>query len=180
MTVWFTMRGAGLAALILLTITTCLGVAGARRSVTVSSRYVAQYVHRTTALLGLGALALHVATALADSYAHVGAVGAIVPFTSGYRASWVGLGTIAGYLLVITIGTGLARARFAQTPRAAGTWRGLHLLSYGAWALALLHGFESGTDSGLGWVRAVYLACLVAVPAALLLRTPAEVPAVTR
>jgi hypothetical protein len=183
-TVWFTMRGTGLAALVLLTATTCLGVVMSAGGGTIAARYVAQHVHRTTALLGLGALTLHVITALVDPDTGVGVVGTVVPFTSGYRTAWTGLGTIATYLMLVAAATGLARRRFAQTPRAAAAWRGLHWTAYGAWAFAMLHGFESGTDSGLGWVRVLYLVCLAAVPACVLARTPAHcderTPAVTR
>ena len=48
---------------------------------TAANRVVVQYVHRVTASLGLGVLVLHITTILADSYAHVGWRGAIVPFT---------------------------------------------------------------------------------------------------
>jgi sulfoxide reductase heme-binding subunit YedZ len=51
-------------------------------------------------------------------------------------------------------------------------WRTVHGLSYGAWGLALIHGFESGTDSGQTWVRFLYLACLASVPTCLVLRNP--------
>jgi sulfoxide reductase heme-binding subunit YedZ len=171
MTIWFTMRGAGLTALVLLTITTCIGVlvsGGGRPDL----RYVVQYVHRVTASLGLGVLTLHVVTALMDSYAGVGITGAIVPFTSGYRATWVGLGTIAAYLIVLVAATGFARGRIAASEKGAAIWRTVHGLSYGAWGLALIHGFESGTDSGQTWVRILFLVCLAAVPTCLALRNP--------
>jgi methionine sulfoxide reductase heme-binding subunit len=171
MSIWFTMRGAGLTALVLLTITTCIGVlvsGGGRPDL----RYIVQYVHRVTASLGLGVLLLHVVTALMDSYAGVGITGAIVPFTSGYRATWVGLGTIAAYLIVLVAATGFARGRIAASEKGAAVWRTVHGLSYGAWGLALIHGFESGTDSGQTWVRFLYLACLASVPTCLVLRNP--------
>ena len=176
MTIWITARTAGLAALVLLTATTCLGAltTGSRRPV---GRYVSQYVHRVTATLGLGALAVHVATILADSYAHVGATGAIVPFTAGYRATWVGLGTIAAYLLIAVAAVGFARGRMAASRSGAAAWRAIHLSAYAAWALALLHGFTSGTDSRLSWVRLTYLACLITVPACAAVRLSLPKPA---
>jgi sulfoxide reductase heme-binding subunit YedZ len=120
---------------------------------------VTQYVHRVLAVAGIGVLALHVGTILADAYAHVGVTGAVVPFTSGYRATWVGLGTLAGYLLLLTAATGLARGRLATSARAVRSWRVVHGLGYAAWALALYHGYRSGTDSSTGWVRWTYVAC---------------------
>jgi hypothetical protein len=169
MIVWYTARGAGLSALVLLTVTTALGalVSGRGRP---ARRVVVQYLHRVCAVLGLGALVLHVGTILADSYAHVGVIGAVVPFTSGYRATWVGLGTIAAYLLVLVSAAGAARGRLAASPRAAAWWRPVHALAYLAWAAAVLHGFTAGTDSGVTWVRGVYVACLAAVAAGLAVR----------
>ena len=177
MILWLTARGAGLSALVLLTVTTCLGalvtVPGRRPDV----RYIAQYVHRVTAVLGLGVLGLHVGTLALDSFAKVGVTGAIVPFTSGYRATWVGLGTIAAYLLLVVAAVGFARGRMAVTRAGAATWRTLHGLAYGAWVIALVHGFMAGTDSGLGWVRLLYLGCLAAVPACLAVRLTPAAPA---
>jgi hypothetical protein len=157
-TVWLTARGAGLATLVLLTLSTCIGalVSGPGQS---GLRVVMQYVHRVAASLGLGVLVLHVGTILADSYAHVGVLGAIIPFTSSYRASWVGLGTIAAYTFLGVAALGFARGRLAGTARGAAIWRGLHSLAYAGWGLAMVHGFMSGTDTPVGWVRVLYILC---------------------
>jgi sulfoxide reductase heme-binding subunit YedZ len=169
MSVWLTARGAGLSALILLTISTALGALVSVRG-RAAGRYVGQYVHRVCAGLGLGVLGLHVATILADSYAHVGVSGALVPFTSGYRATAVGLGTIAAYLFVAVAVLGMARGRLAASAAGARSWRAVHSLAYAGWAVAVVHGFTAGTDSGVGWVRALYLACIAAVAGALVAR----------
>jgi sulfoxide reductase heme-binding subunit YedZ len=164
MTIWMTARGAGLSALILLTLSTGLGALASRRSaVSASNRVVLQYMHRTAGALGIGVLIVHIATILADSYAHVGVSGAIVPFTSSYRATWVGLGSLAAYCLVLVSAIGFARGRLAGSPLGARLWRSIHAFAYGAWALAIGHGFMSGTDSSVTWVRVLYVACLVSV-----------------
>ncbi len=169
MTLWMTARGAGLAALTLMSFSICGGaIAIVIRPP--SARLVLQYMHRAGAALGLGVLVLHVATIAADSYAHVGLTGAIIPFTSGYRATWVGLGTIAAYLFLITAALGLARVPMAASARGAALWRKLHGLAYGGWAIALIHGFKSGTDSAVTWVEALYLICLIAGASAIAAR----------
>jgi predicted ferric reductase len=122
-----------------------------------------QYLHRAAAGLGLTVLALHVGTILADSYANVGWRGALIPFTSGYRPTAVALGSLAAYTFIGVAVLGLARGRMAASPRAARTWRRLHALAYVGWASAILHGFTSGTDSSVGWVRLLYVACIAAV-----------------
>jgi DMSO/TMAO reductase YedYZ heme-binding membrane subunit len=156
--VWFTARGAGLSALVLLTISTCLGALISGRG-PAGARAVAQHVHRVVASLGLGVLVLHVVTILADSYANVGVSGAIIPFTSGYRTTWVGLGTIAAYVFLLVAALGFARVRMASTRRGAAVWRALHGLAYAGWGLAMLHGFMSGTDTPVGWVQLLYALC---------------------
>jgi hypothetical protein len=179
MTVWMTARGAGLSALVLLTISTCLGALlhGRGRP---APRLIVQYVHRVVGALGVGVLLLHIATILADSYAHVGALGAVVPFTSSYRATWVGLGTIAAYTMLLVAALGAARGRLAASPRGAALWRPLHALAYAGWGVAMVHGFKSGTDASVGWVRVLYLLCGAAVVGSVVARVldqPAHEPA---
>jgi predicted ferric reductase len=162
MTIWLTARGAGLSALVLLTLSTSIGALVSVRTRPMT-RVVVQYVHRVAASLGLGVLVLHIGTILADSYAHVGVIGAIVPFTSGYRASWVGLGTIAAYTFLLVATLGFARGRIASSRRGAAVWRALHGTAYVGWGLAMVHGLTSGTDASVGWVRVLYLLCGSAV-----------------
>ncbi len=169
MTVWYTARGAGLSALVLLTVSTVLGAIASGRG-RAGARVVLQYVHRVAAALGIGVLVLHIATILADSYANVGVTGAIVPFTSGYRATWVGLGTLSAYALLAVSAIGFARGRMSSSVGAAKIWRTIHCFAYGAWALAIVHGFATGTDSGLLWVRALYATCGLSVVGALAFR----------
>lgn len=160
--VWFTARGAGLSALVLLSLSTALG-ALVSRSGSASTRYVVQYVHRVTAALGLAALTVHLGAILADSYAKVGWLHALIPFTAQYRPTWVGLGTIGAYTFVGVGLLGLARGRMAATELGVRVWRGLHALAYLGWVSAMLHGLNSGTDTSVGWVRLLYVACFLGV-----------------
>lgn len=171
MILWYTARGTGLSALVLLSVATALGAyLGAAGGRALAGRAVVQYVHRAAGGLGVGVLVLHVVTILADAYAHVGVTGAIVPFTSSYRATWVGLGTIASYLLVLVAVLGYARGRLAATPGGAATWRALHSLGYLAWGLGMLHGLKSGNDTGVAWVSALYVGCGAVVAVAVCYR----------
>ncbi len=156
--VWMTARGAGLSALLLLSITTAIGVVVSGRG-RATTRVVVQYVHRVAASLGLGVLLLHIGTILADSYAHVGVRGAVVPFTSSFRATWVGLGTIAAYTFLAVAALGFARGRMAGSTRGAAIWRAVHMSSYAGWAIAMVHGVYSGTDTSVPWVRWLYVIC---------------------
>lgn len=169
MSIWFTARGAGLSALVLLTIATSLGALMSRHA-HAGHRYVAQYIHRAAAGLGLTVLVLHITTILLDTYAHVGLTGAFIPFTAGFRPTAVAFGTLALYTFIGVSVLGLARGRMASSPRGARVWRGLHGLGYVGWGMAVLHGYTSGTDSSVGWVRLLYVACVMAVVGSLAYR----------
>lgn len=180
MLVWYTARGAGFAALVLLTLATAGGALQSSRRLSPARRVVLQYAHRAGAVAGLVVVVLHVATILADSYAGVGWVGALVPGASGYRPWQVALGTVAVYGFVAVAALGVARRRMARSDRGSRVWRGIHLLAYPCWAVAVLHGVTSGTDAGRAWAVALTVACVAAVVGAVGLRLtesrPARVP----
>ena len=173
MTTWYVARGAGLAALMLLSISTALGALMSGRGAA-ARRVVSQYAHRATAALGLGALTLHLTAILADSYAHVGWVGALVPFQSGFRPLWVGLGTLAAYTFVGVGVLGLVRGRLAASAFGAKVWRALHGMAYAGWFAAMLHGLNSGTDTSVPWVRLLYVVCGAGVIGAVATRAITE------
>ena len=54
------------------------------------------------------------------------------------------------------------------------TWRLVHLTSYAAWPLAVLHSMGTGTDSTAGWLWVIYAACIVTVAASLAWRVHAR------
>ncbi|UQX88313.1 hypothetical protein M6D93_18820 [Jatrophihabitans telluris] len=175
MLTWYLARGAGLAAFAALSVATGLGAFAARRTSmpgrgALSRRIVLQYVHRAAALSGVTLLIAHIAFILADSYARVGWIGALVPMTSGYRPWPVSLGVLGLYLLVAVSVTGALRSRFAQSAKGVRAWRGVHLLSYVAWVLTAGHFLFTGSDSGTWWARAVLVAGSSVVAAGVLAR----------
>ena len=161
--VWDTIRATGVVALVLLTVTTVLGLVSASRGRTRRWPAFAQAeLHKRASLFALVFLALHVASAVVDSYVHVGLPAVLVPFASTYRTFWTGLGTIAVDLLLAVAVSSALRTRI--DPR---TWRGLHWLAYGCWPVALAHALGMGTDAAQVWMDAVAATCTVAVAAAL-------------
>jgi hypothetical protein len=169
MTIWYIARGAGLAALLLLSVSTAIGALMVGRG-RAANRVVGQYLHRVTGALGLAALTLHLGSILADSYAHVGWTASIIPFTSEYRPTWVGLGTLAIYTFLLVAAVGFARGRMAASKVGAKIWRGLHGLAYAGWGLAMLHGLKAGTDASVPWVRLLYIGCAIAVAGSVAVR----------
>ncbi|MEV0525184.1 cytochrome b/b6 domain-containing protein [Streptomyces sp. NPDC050439] len=132
-------------------------------------RLLAQAVHRATAVASIGFLLLHVTVKLALD--HVSPVGALIPFGMGFSGSdgLIGLGSLAGLLMVVTGVTGALRSAFASPAQVASRWRALHMLAYPAWCSALVHGLYAGRAPA-PWVTVLYSLCLVAVAGAVALR----------
>ncbi|GAA0486451.1 hypothetical protein ABZ951_21005 [Streptomyces sp. NPDC046215] len=160
----------GVLALVSLTATVVWGlIATDRLFLTPRARLLAQGVHRATAVGALGFLLMHIVVKVAEH--RVPATAALLPFSSGAggRNGLIGLGALAGYLMVCAGATGALRSAFAGRGRATLHWRALHACAYPAWCAAVLHGLKSGRVPA-GWVTASYGLCLVAVAAALVFR----------
>ena len=161
--VWYMIRSTGIVALILLTVTTVLGLLSAARVRTRRWPAFAQVeLHKRATLLALVFLGLHVLTAVIDSYVHVGLLAVVVPFTSSYQPFWTGLGTVAVDLLIAVAVSSALRQRIAPD-----LWRRLHWLAYGCWPFAMAHALGTGTDAARLWMDAIAGACTLAVALAL-------------
>jgi hypothetical protein len=106
-------------------------------------------------------LAVHILTAVTDSFVTITWVNAFVPFTGTYRPIWLGLGAVASDLLIALIITSLLRRQIGYR-----VWRAVHWAAYGCWPIALVHGLGTGTDASHGWALWTMLGCLAAVSGA--------------
>ena len=159
---WYTTRATGVVALVLLTATVALGVAGtARLETRAVPGIVRAGLHRNLSLLAVAFVAVHVITTVVDPFAGIGFISAVVPFSSSYRPLWLSLGTIAFDLLLALIITSIIRTKIPYK-----AWRAVHWLAYACWPVALWHGLGTGTDSRLPWLLALDAACVVIVAAA--------------
>jgi methionine sulfoxide reductase heme-binding subunit len=169
---WYLTRSSGAVALILLTLALVLGVVDVQRwSTGAWPRFVVDSLHRNVSLLALAFLALHILTAVIDSFAPISLVNAVVPFTGSYRPFWLGLGALSFDLMLAVILTSLLRRRMGHS-----IWRAVHWLSYASWPIALLHGLGTGSDTKSTWMLLISVACLAAVLAAVLVRIAAGWP----
>ena len=128
-------------------------------------RFATVDVHRNLTLLSIVFVAIHVVTTVADGYAPVGLIDAVVPFLSPYRPVWLGLGTVAFDLLLALVVTSLFRSLVP-----ARAWRALHWAAYAAWPVALVHSLGTGSDARTAWLQAIGVGSLVAVALAVLAR----------
>jgi methionine sulfoxide reductase heme-binding subunit len=160
---WYSTRGTGLVALLLLTASVALGIAEAMRWASPRfPRFVIAALHKNISLLVVAFVAIHIVSAIADNYAPIGWIDVIVPFHSPYRPLWLGAGTVAFDLLAALTVTSLLRQRIGYR-----AWRLIHWTSYACWPITLLHGLGTGTDTRLRWSLLLSVACLAVVTLAL-------------
>jgi sulfoxide reductase heme-binding subunit YedZ len=158
---WYLGRGSGLMALLLLSVTTALGIATSTgRILPGLPRFAVTALHRNASMTAVTFLIIHVGTLLFDPYAQLKLVGVVVPFAGEYRPFWLGLGTLAFDLLLAVTVTSLLRHRIGLR-----TWRAVHWTAYAAWPVGLLHAIGTGTDTARAWfwVVAVLSVIIVAV-----------------
>jgi predicted ferric reductase len=109
-------------------------------------------LHQYTSLLGLAFALFHAFILIGDQYINYTFGQVLMPFASvTYRPVWVGLGQLGCYMLVI-----VSLSFYVRRIIGHRLWRLIHFLNYVMFALALLHGLYSGTDSGEVWARGMY------------------------
>ena len=109
-------------------------------------------LHEHASLLGLGFAIIHALVLLADTYIGYTLPQLFMPFATAYETFWVGLGQLSFYLLVLVILTFYVRRLIGVR-----VWRMVHLASYLAFVLALVHGLFSGSDTSEPWALGMYL-----------------------
>jgi predicted ferric reductase len=113
---------------------------------------VAFDLHQHASLLGLAFALFHALILMGDRYIKADLRQVLVPFAyEGYNPLWVGLGQVGLYLMAIV---GLSFYLKGQIGRTA--WRAIHFISFVMFALALIHGIWSGSDSEQSWTQALY------------------------
>ncbi|MFC3578077.1 cytochrome b/b6 domain-containing protein [Streptomyces yaanensis] len=162
--------GAGVLSLVSLSCSVIWGlVAQDRLILNTRQRIVAQGIHRVTAVGSIAFLLVHITIKL--TLEHTVLIAALIPFSLGVQGSagLIGLGSLAGLLMIFVGITGALRNQFASPAPVAARWRAMHMLAYPAWCAALIHGLFAGRPAKTFFMVS-YELCLVAVAAALALR----------
>ncbi|MEV6300314.1 translation initiation factor III [Actinoplanes sp. NPDC051861] len=151
----------GVISLVSLSITIMIGLVATDRLVlSIRQRVLLQSGHRTTGLIAVSALFVHVWTKFAED--HIGFIDIVVPFLyPGLNKVYVGLGTISAWVMVLVMWTGIARSRFIGMGK-PWMWRSIHAVSYLMWPLALMHGLSAGRPAAT-WVTVSYVVCVLGV-----------------
>jgi sulfoxide reductase heme-binding subunit YedZ len=163
---WYASRATGIVSLLLLTAVLVLGILVNRQGrLPGLPRFAVTDLHRNLSLLSVAFIAVHILTAVADTYVHIPLLSAVVPFASGYERLWLGLGAISLDLMAAMIVTSLLRGRLNRV-----VWKAVHLLAYASWPIAFAHSLGSSKDLQQGWLLVLAIACAAAVAAALIWR----------
>lgn len=146
---WLVSRASGLVALVLVTVSVGIGLSMSgklMRRPGLSRKLLA--IHEQTALAGLVAIAVHGIALLGDSWLHPGVSGVAVPFASGYRPFWTGLGVVAAYLAAL-----LGLSFYFRKRIGARLWRKAHRATVLVYVVGVVHTLGAGTDATAVWLR---------------------------
>jgi sulfoxide reductase heme-binding subunit YedZ len=163
---WYVGRGSGVVSLLLLTVVMVLGIAArSGRPAFGLPRFAVTALHRSSSLMAVVFLGIHVGTLLVDPKAELHLVDVVVPFDASYEALWMGLGTLGLDVTAAVIVTSLLRRWIGVR-----AWRAVHWLAYVSWPVAILHTAGTGTDRSTWWLVALTGLSIGAVGSAVIWR----------
>ena len=163
---WYASRATGIVSLLLLTAVPVLGILVNRQGrLPGLPRFAVTSLHRNISLLAVAFIAVHVVTAVLDTYVNIPILAGVVPFASGYERVWLALGAVSFDIMLAMIITSLLRGRLNRT-----LWRAVHLLAYLSWPVAFAHSIGSSRDLQHGWLLDLGIACALIVAAAAIWR----------
>lgn len=169
-TFWIAARATGIVAYGLLSVVMLMGITlSGRGRVRGLSAGDVNELHRFVALLALLMTGVHGVALVLDGAVDIPIAGLLVPGLVPYRTLWTSLGVVSAWVTLALYLSFAVRKRIG--PR---VWRRLHYASYGAFAAAAAHGLLAGTDSGRGWVLAMYGGTVGAVIGATVWRAGVE------
>lgn len=154
---WITSRAAGTAALLLSSVSMCVGLSMGGRLVKARGLDL-RVTHEALSLATIAALVVHAVSLLGDRYLRPSVADIAIPFASSYKEPWMAIGIIGGWLTIILGLSYYARARIG-----VARWRTLHRFTAVAWILGIVHTIGQGTDAGETWF--LVPAAMVVLPA---------------
>jgi predicted ferric reductase len=163
---WYTSRATGVVSLVLMSLVVIIGLMVNRQGrLPGMPGFAVLGLHRYLSLLSITFLAVHIATAVLDTFVNISVAAAVVPFVSAYEPLWLGLGAVAFDLMIAIIITSLLRAHLGRL-----AWKAVHWLAYASWPVAVVHSVYSSKDMQRGALLGVALACIAAVLVAMVWR----------
>jgi len=161
---WITSRAAGIAALLLSSVSVCVGLLMGSRLLKRRGPDL-RVTHEALSLATLAALAVHGLALIGDGYIHPSLGDIAIPFLSSYKTLWTTTGIVAFWAMLV-----LGLSYYARGRIGAQRWRRLHRFTALAWILGVVHSLGEGTDSGQTWFLAMTAIAVVPALALLILR----------
>lgn len=145
---WHLARASGVAAYLLLWLSTALGLSITNRLARVwPGGPYAFDLHQFASLLALAFSGFHAMILLGDDYIGYSLAQILVPFTAiGYKPVATALGQLALYLALLVSFSFYVRSRIGHR-----AWRLIHYTSFLVFILITLHGLLAGSDASTLW-----------------------------
>jgi sulfoxide reductase heme-binding subunit YedZ len=172
---WYLTRTMGVSAYIALSVSVILGMlrSVARKS---SERisWVVDELHQFVATLAGLFVAGHLVVLVFDPFLPFTIPNLLLPINEPYSPTGVAFGIFGMYSMVLLLLSSWLRKRMRYS-----WWRGIHYVSFLAFAMVTLHGWFAGSDSGEPWMRAIYAFATSAVLFLILVRFFVGAPSVS-
>lgn len=151
---WMAIRGSGIIAYLLLASSTIWGLLISTKVLgrAVKAKPVTWF-HESLAIGSLIATGIHMYFLFNHDYIDFGYRALLVPGASAWRPLAVALGVVALYSTFVVTASFYVKKWIGQS-----AWRAIHMMSFGTFVAAALHGVLSGTDTGHPVVAGMYIA----------------------
>jgi methionine sulfoxide reductase heme-binding subunit len=174
-TLWYLTRAMAVSAYLALSFSVILGMLrSVARKASERLSWVVDELHQFIATLaGLFVLG-HLVTLKFDSFMPFSLINLLLPVAEPYKPMAVAFGVFGLYAMVLLLVSSWLRRRLRYS-----WWRGIHYVSFVAFALVTLHGWLAGSDSSEPWMRAIYAASAASVTFLILVRLFVGAPTVS-
>ena len=163
---WMAIRGSGIIAYLLLAASTIWGLLISTKVLgrAVKAKPVTWF-HESLAIGSLVATGIHMYFLFNHDYIDFGYRALFVPGASSWRPLAVALGVVTLYATFVITMSFYLKKWIGQS-----VWRAIHMMSFGTFVGAALHGVLSGTDTGHPVVTGMYVATSALVVMLLVIR----------
>ena len=163
---WMAIRGSGIIAFLLLAGSTIWGLLISTKVLgrAVTAKGVSWF-HESLGIGALVATGIHMYFLFNHDYIDFGYRALFVPGASAWRPLAVALGVVAFYMMLLITVSFYVKKWIGQN-----AWRAIHMMSFGTFVGAGLHGVFSGTDTSHPVVMSMYVGSLAIVSILLVIR----------
>lgn len=149
---WYLSRSFGIASFVLLFFSAVIGMMMTTGIMhRVLSPASSWSLHRTTGIVLILSIALHLCSLLFDRFVNLGLLDLLVPFYSSYQRLYLSLGIIGFYIFIPVIWSSLF-----WVDKYSKLWRTTHVLSFLMYFAVFIHSLFIGTDTHQPWMLAIY------------------------